>query len=216
MIPSKRLLWLLAAWLLASIVASALSSSRPASAEIWLLGSALIALAALSDALAGRINGALPIVERKIAATLPVGVWREVTLRFSHAGRGMLRFRAFDRYPAGCEIEHLPIAISLAPGNFVLAKYRLRPDVRGDLAFGRVALRMVSPFGLWEISREAGEGTTVRCFPNFAEITRYALLAIDNRLSQIGVLRKRRRGEGLDFLQPCARLTGKQRRACAS
>ena len=41
----------------------------------------------------------------------------------------------------------------------------------------------------------------MRSFPNFAEITRYALLAIDNRLSQIGVLRKRRRGEGLDFHQ---------------
>ena len=205
MIPSTRLLWLLAVWLAASVVASiaasVIPSLQPESADIWMMGSALIVLVALIDALAGRLNGTVPVVERKIAATLPVGVWREVTLRFSHPGRGMLRFRAFDRYPPGCEIEHLPMAISLAPGNFVLAKYRLRPDVRGDLRFGRVALRIASPFGLWEIARDAGEETAVRCFPNFAEITRYALLAIDNRLSQIGVLRKRRRGEGLDFHQ---------------
>ncbi len=201
MIPSQRLLYLLAAWLLASLLASVFSASQPAVIDYWWMGSAALALIALSDALAGRLNATVPQVERKIAATLPVGVWREVILRFSHPGRGLLRFRAFDRYPPGCEIEHLPMSLSLAPGAFVLARYRLRPDVRGDLRFGRIALRMASPFGLWEIARETGEEATVRCFPNFAEITRYALLAIDNRLSQIGVLRKRRRGEGLDFHQ---------------
>ena len=38
-------------------------------------------------------------------------------------------------------------------------------------------------------------------FPNFAAISGYALLATDNRLSQIGVLQRRRRGEGMDFHQ---------------
>ncbi len=164
MIPSTRLLWLLTAWLGVSVVMSALLPVQSGLADFWWMGSALLALLALSDALAGRIGGDVPAVERKIAATLPVGVWREVILRFSHAGRGTLRFRAFDRYPQGCEIEHLPMAISLAPGNFVLARYRLRPDVRGDLHFGRVLLRIQSPFGLWEIVRESGEETVVRSF----------------------------------------------------
>jgi uncharacterized protein (DUF58 family) len=38
-------------------------------------------------------------------------------------------------------------------------------------------------------------------FPNFAAVASYALLAIDNRLSQIGILQRRRRGEGLEFHQ---------------
>ena len=201
MIPSARLLWLLALWLAASVVLSILPGSQPEASNVWLLGSGLIGLIALVDALAGRFSGVVPSVERKTALSWPVGVWRDVTLRFAHQGRGTLAFRVFDRYPVGCEIEHLPLKIRLAPGAVVLAQYRLRPDVRGDLHFGRVALRMASPFGLWEIVRDAGEETVVRCFPNFAEITRYALLAIDNRLSQIGVLRRRRRGEGLDFHQ---------------
>ncbi len=197
MIPSKRLLWLLVVWLAASVLASVL----PVLADPWLLVSAALVLIVLVDALAGRFSVASPTVERKIAATLPVGVWRDVTLRFAHHGQGVLRFEAFDNYPGGCEIEHLPMSITLAPGGFVLGKYRLRPEVRGDLRFGRVALRLRSPFSLWEIARVVGTETQVRCFPNFAEITRYALLAVDNRLSQIGVLRKRRRGEGMDFLQ---------------
>jgi uncharacterized protein (DUF58 family) len=32
-------------------------------------------------------------------------------------------------------------------------------------------------------------------------VTRYALLAVDNRLSQIGLLKRQRRGEGMDFHQ---------------
>ena len=197
MIPSKRLLWLLSVWLIFSVVASIL----PNLVDAWLITSAAIALITLADALAGRFRTDLPTVERKVAATLPVGVWRDVTLRFAHHGRGAWRFQAFDNYPGGCNIEHLPMRIRLTPGGFVSATYRLRAEVRGDLRFGRVALRLESPFGLWEIAREVGEETAVRCFPNFAEITRYALLAVDNRLSQIGVLRKRRRGEGMDFLQ---------------
>jgi uncharacterized protein (DUF58 family) len=199
-IPSKRLLWLLAAWLAFSLAASIV----PALEQIWLIGSGVLALIFLADGLAGYFNKLTPMIERRVAATLPVGVWRDVTLKFSHpnaAGRNRVSFAAFDAYPDRCEAENLPVSLTLAPGNFALAAYRFRPDMRGDLVFGRVMLRIKSPFGLWEIVREAGEETHVRSFPNFAEITRYALLAVDNRLSQIGVLRRRRRGEGLDFHQ---------------
>jgi uncharacterized protein (DUF58 family) len=203
MIPTKRLLWLLTAWLVLSVIASALSTPFPVLAEGWLMVSAALVLLVVADALAAYFSRVVPVVERRIAANLPVGVWRDVTLRFAHPGgtRGRLSFFAYDGCPAHCEVEKLPIELALAPGSYALTKYRFRPDVRGDLAFGRVALRIKSSFGFWEISREAGEPTHVRSFPNFAEITRYALLAVDNRLSQMGVLRRRRRGEGLDFHQ---------------
>jgi len=51
------------------------------------------------------------------------------------------------------------------------------------------------------VRRWLGESTTTRIYPNFAALTKFALLATDNRLSQIGVLQRRRRGEGLDFHQ---------------
>jgi uncharacterized protein (DUF58 family) len=183
-IPSKRLLWLLGGWLAFSLVASIF----PALEDAWLIGSALLALIFVADALAGYFNKLTPIIERRIASTLPVGVWRDVTLKFSHpnaTGRNRLSFAAFDSFPRQCEAENLPISLTLTPGNYALATYRFRPDVRGDLVFGRVMLRIKSPFGLWEVVREAGQETHVRSFPNFAEITRYALLAVDNRLSQI-------------------------------
>lgn len=209
MIPSKRLLWLLAAWSLVSlVVAVAVSGLIPNTrgmgeiiTQAWWMGVAAILLVVIADALAGRFVVATPEVERKVAGNWPVGVWREVTLRLSHPGRGRLKLAAFDGVPEGCTSERLPIALELPPGEFALATYRIKAERRGDLKFGPISLRLASPFGLWEVMRQAGTPALVRSFPNFAEITRYALLAIDNRLSQIGVLKKRRRGEGLDFHQ---------------
>jgi uncharacterized protein (DUF58 family) len=43
--------------------------------------------------------------------------------------------------------------------------------------------------------------TTVCVYPNFDSVARYALYALDNRLSHLGIRQKRRRGEGLDFHQ---------------
>ncbi len=203
MIPAKRLLWLFAAWLVFALAASVLTTIVPGIADAWLIVSGVTLLIVLADALAGFFSRLEPIVERKVAANLPVGVWRDVTLRFAHpkTAGNRLSFFAFDGCPAQCDIEKLPIELNLSPGSFAITKYRFRPNVRGDLTFGRVSLRIKSPFGFWEVAREVGEATGVRSFPNFAEITRYALLAVDNRLSQMGVLRRRRRGEGLDFLQ---------------
>ena len=114
MIPPKRMLWLLGLWLALALAASIV----PALEEMWLIGSGALALIFLADGLAGYFNKLTPIIERRIAATLPVGVWREVTLKFSHpnpAGRNRMRFSAFDMYPDHCEAENLPVSLTLKP-----------------------------------------------------------------------------------------------------
>jgi uncharacterized protein (DUF58 family) len=62
-------------------------------------------------------------------------------------------------------------------------------------------VRAASPFRLWQLTSRVGSAQTLRCYPDFAELADYALFATENRLSRIGVLRQRRRGEGLEFHQ---------------
>ncbi|OGA08383.1 MAG: hypothetical protein A2W68_14375, partial [Betaproteobacteria bacterium RIFCSPLOWO2_02_64_14] len=57
------------------------------------------------------------------------------------------------------------------------------------------------PLGLWERRLYLGQESVTRIYPNFAALTKYALFATDHRLSQIGVLQRRRRGEGVEFHQ---------------
>src|SRR5258706_10641397 len=95
MIPSTRLLWLLTAWLGVSVVMSALLPVQSGLADFWWMGSALLALLALSDALAGRIGGVVAADGRKKNPDPPVGGWGEGIFSFFLAGRGTLGFCCF-------------------------------------------------------------------------------------------------------------------------
>ena len=92
--------------------------------------------------------------------------------------------------------------MALARGELdASSRYQVRPIARGEARFGRAELRLASPLGLWQVTRRAGEDVPVRVYPNFRALASYTLLATDNRLSQIGVLQVRRRGEGMEFHQ---------------
>ena len=196
LIPSRTLVALAALVALAGIGASIWPLALPA----WLGACILLALVAMLDAaLALRI--AIPPAQRTAPASLPLGVTHEVALRFANSGRSALHLSAFDHVPAPTEIDGQPQSISLPAHGWAEMRYRLRPIERGDLHFGRVQVRLHSPLRLWTAQHMTGTAQTVRVYPNFAVLTRFAILATDNRLSQIGLLQRRRRGEGLDFHQ---------------
>lgn len=196
LIPTPRLLRLAATLGVAGIAASFFTDARP----VWVAAAlALAAVAAFDALLARRI--ATPEAQRRLPGSLPLGVAQEVVLRLENRSALRLDCEVQDHTPAGVESRGLPQRAAIAPHGWAELRYSARPVRRGPLGFGTLQLRIASRLGLWRIERRAGEAAEVRVYPNFAALTGYALLAIDNRLSQIGVLQRRRRGEGLDFHQ---------------
>ncbi len=143
----------------------------------------------------------LPSAQRHIAASLAVGVWHSARIRVSNPSRRRLRFLIYDHTPADFEDQALPQSSCLAPASHVDLSYRLRPLSRGDHCFGPIQLLLASPMRLWWRNLQLPAAQTVKVYPNFAEVAKYALFATDNRLSQIGIRKYRRRGEGLSFHQ---------------
>ncbi len=80
-------------------------------------------------------------------------------------------------------------------------RYRARPLRRGPASLGACHLREASLMGLWRFQLRAGAPSPVRVFPNFSPVKKYAELAVGHRLSQMGIHRRRRRGEGREFHQ---------------
>ncbi len=195
LIPTPRLVWVAAAWLVFAIVASFFPSLGLA----WWAAGALVLLALLIDA-AQLLLARVPNVKRRVSHALAVGVDNDVLLTLENHDAG-LHLRVIDHYPAHCEIHGLPQSLYLARGQTVQLKYRLRPLQRGEMQFMSAELWLSSPIGLLARRIRAGAEQTVRVYPNFAALVGYTLLAADNRLSQAGVLQRRRRGEGLDFHQ---------------
>jgi uncharacterized protein (DUF58 family) len=196
LVPSRIALALLAAWLAAAIVVAFVESAFP----VWQFMGVALGAALLADALIGWRNAEAPAIDRRIAHNLAIGQWVPVALRLSSAPRALQGW-LHDAYPADFDATELPRRFAIAPGQAVTLQYRVRPLARGSHRFGHVALRVDTPLRLWQRVLATGTDSEVRVYPDFAKITQYALLATDNRLSQIGVLQRRRRGEGLDFHQ---------------
>ena len=199
LVPHRNLIAATAGWLALALPAIWL----PAALLVWQAAGATLLVVALADAWLIWRTGNPVRIERRTAQIWPVGVEQTIRLHLALDERGpsSLTGELFDRHPDAFESAGLPLSFTLARGQWAEPAYTLQPTQRGEHHFGRVHLRLCSPFRLWLSQHETGEPSTVRVFPNFARITQYALLATDNRLSQIGVLRRRRRGEGLDFEQ---------------
>jgi uncharacterized protein (DUF58 family) len=195
-IPSSRLLWAVA--LLAAI--SIAVSMYPEFQRPWLLGTAgFICLAAL-DAFAG-LRLPPPVLVRQVPGSLALGVRSEVRLRIANAAAMRVRLELHDHYPPSFEAQGLPRRLALERTQWTELAYHVRPVARGETEFGAAEMRVHSPLGLWLVKKYSGNPSRVRVYPNFRALAKYTLLATDNRLSQIGVLQVRRRGEGTEFHQ---------------
>ncbi|MCG8617705.1 MAG: DUF58 domain-containing protein [Desulfobacterales bacterium] len=140
-------------------------------------------------------------LKRTVKHSLPVGTWSDVHLEFKNLENRTIRIKVHDHHPGACDCRDLPLELTLPPGKRLKTHYELRPYQKGDMTFGRVDLLIRSPLALWWKKTSAGRSEPVKVLPNFRQIKNYTLLAGDNRLSQIGILKKRRRGEGNDFHQ---------------
>ncbi len=196
MSPDRRLLALCGAWLALALAAA----FAPTLLAAWYVSGAALALVALADLLAVRRAGPFE-ASRHVAAALAVGVLERVTLSIANRGARAARLSVFDLHPGGFEARGLPREVTLAPSEHASFAYELRALGRGKHRFGKVELIARSPLGLWRRRIGAGREHELRVFPNFRAVTRYELLAAANRTGELGIRRRPRRGEGLEFHQ---------------
>jgi uncharacterized protein (DUF58 family) len=195
-LPSTRFLWCLAALATLAIAVSI----YPGYYDYWATLAGVIALVALLDAVSA-LRLTTPAAARQVPGSLALGVPVDVALRLHNPSRLTLLCEVHDHHPASIESEGLPRRLTLAPAQWGELRYQARPIARGEARFGQSELRIFSPLRLFQVKRLTGEPSPVRVYPNFRALARYTLLATDNRLSQIGVLQVRRRGEGMEFHQ---------------
>ncbi len=196
MIPTRRLLLLLWLWVLTGIPATAL----PPVMTLWkLYGATLLAL--LLFELADLLRPHPLRWSRLIEGALPVGVWSNVELEVHNPLHKALALELFDFHPASCEIEKMPLNARLPAQGWTRTGYRLRPLQRGAYTFPGIQVRVFGRFGLLKRNRRYPLHTKIRVYPDFANVIKYSLLAHDQHQALMGIRKKRRRGEGMDFKQ---------------
>jgi uncharacterized protein (DUF58 family) len=96
----------------------------------------------------------------------------------------------------------------LKAGEHKLISYMLRPTKRGEYAFGRVRVFARSPLGLVSRRFNFDQAETLPVYPSFLQMRKYELMAISNRLNEIGIKKIRRLGHSMEFEQVKAYVPG--------
>ena len=79
--------------------------------------------------------------------------------------------------------------------------YSVRPIERGEYLFGNLNLYVSSVIGLVRRRYTFNKAQMVKVYPSFIQMKKYDFLAIDNRLTQLGLKKIRRIGHTMEFEQ---------------
>lgn len=142
-----------------------------------------------------------PIIERVISSSLPVGVTKGVNLNVKNVANRNIVVDVYDHFPEQAEVKGLPRRLLLDVNEVAQLTYYLKPLKRGLLKFIQIECLVTSPFSLWLYKHQLPVNDDIRVYPNYAPVIEYALLATENHLSMMGILKHRRRGQGMEFHQ---------------
>jgi uncharacterized protein (DUF58 family) len=202
-IPSNRLLTVLGCGAVAALVALIAGIEVTDVAVPTLAGLVLLGTVTFADYLNSRRAWRSSVVRlsRNMPPAFALGARRHVTLSFEVEGPFQWHGQVYDDVDPSFNFEGLPASLDLTPGKRIGVAYEVVPTRRGEALFGAAQLRLRSRWGWCELLERIGAQQVRRVYPDFAQIARYAWLAGDHRLQEIGIKTYQQRGEGTDFKQ---------------
>jgi uncharacterized protein (DUF58 family) len=202
-IPTARAIAAFAA--AAGLLLAILIAGVSAATASWIatgLVAALFAVMAMDYALTLRAwRRSPPQLSRVLPDAFAIAARREVRLVIDLAAAEHWDMRLHDHPHPSLVAEGLPIPIVISGPQRVETSYFVIPARRGIVSFAPAQVRVRSRWGLCELNERIGPQDQRRVYPDFSQIARYAWLAGDRRLQEIGIKTYQLRGQGTDFKQ---------------
>lgn len=204
-IPGRNAIVVLAG--LSVVVVLALLLGVEVTLAMWTAMTGLATLVAIAvwDALASRRawRTSSPTMVRVLPPALAIGVKCQVHLHVRLEGTEADTWHCalYDYADPRLFTEGVPVTFTAVGGARVELTYTVAPTMRGDVTFDPADVRVRSRLGLCDLVEKLGQSERRRVYPDFAQIARYAWLAGDHRLQEIGVKTYQQRGQGTDFKQ---------------
>jgi uncharacterized protein (DUF58 family) len=140
-------------------------------------------------------------VRRDLPERLSNGDDNEIRIYIENYYPFELKIGIIDEIPFQFQKRDLWFDATLKSGAHKDIVYKLRPTKRGEYLFGAIRVYIKSPLQLLSRRFNFGQETTVAVYPSFLQLRKYELMAISNRLSEIGIKKIRRIGHSLEFEQ---------------
>jgi uncharacterized protein (DUF58 family) len=111
------------------------------------------------------------------------------------------RFSVIDEIPMQFQVRDWLRVLQLPSNSLHLLKYTLKPLERGEYVFHDINVFVQAPLGFIKRRYKFPAEEVVKVYPSYMQMRRYQLLAISNRLQQLGVRKVRRIGHSMEFEQ---------------
>ncbi|MFN4145170.1 MAG: DUF58 domain-containing protein [Runella sp.] len=157
----------------------------------------------------------LVVVDAFLLYRIRKGVFarRELSERLSNGDANLIVIYLQNFYPFATKLEiidELPFQFQqrdvlfqtlLFPNQTQQLRYEIRPTKRGEYHFGAVNVFVKSPLHFLKRRYQFDLQKMVAVYPSYLQMRQYELLAISNRLTEIGIKRLRRLGHSMEFEQ---------------
>lgn len=112
-----------------------------------------------------------------------------------------VQIQIIDEIPFQFQKRDLMFRTALQPAETQILEYTLRPTKRGEYSFGAVNVYVKSPIRLLKRRYQFSQDKMVVVYPSFLQLRAYELMAISNRLTELGVKKIQKIGQSQEFEQ---------------
>ncbi|MBR5655598.1 MAG: DUF58 domain-containing protein [Prevotella sp.] len=138
---------------------------------------------------------------RQCADRFSNGDENDVNLLLTNSYPFKVWLNIIDEIPHVFQRRDINFKTSIQPSGVQTITYQLRPTQRGVYGFGDIRVFVQTVLGLVQ-RRITSEGKRdVKVYPSYLMLHKYELLAISNRLTELGIKRIRRVGNNTEFEQ---------------
>ncbi len=138
---------------------------------------------------------------RSHAERLSNGDDNPVQLHFENRYPFPVHLDIIDEIPHQFQKRDVHFELSLKENDTKILTYHLRPVKRGEYEFGYTRVYASSILRLFKRRYNLGQPANVPVYPSYIQMRKYQLMAISNRLSEIGVKKVRSLGHTMEFEQ---------------
>lgn len=145
------------------------------------------------------VSGKAITGSRQLPIRLSISDRNDISVRFSSNYWLPLNLTILEELPPEFGRSGLRFELTMRPYSTAVQTYQLKPLRRGVLTFGVTNVYASTRIGVVARRFRIGQQQEVKVYPSFLQMRRYEIMAISNRLTEVGVKPIRKRGSQMEF-----------------
>jgi uncharacterized protein (DUF58 family) len=178
-----------------------LSHFYPATFRIAAMILLLLGVAVVIDSILIYSNKRGILAKRNATNRFSIGDENPVSLDVFNQYVFPVRVSVIDELPAQFQERNWLRKAWIPSNSASTIEYSLRPVSRGEYHFGNINVFVHAPLQLVKRRYVFAAEDVIKVYPSYIQMRRYQLLAVSNRLQEVGVKRIRRLGHSMEFEQ---------------